>query len=842
MKFKTLEEAKRWLKHLETLFNKLAKVYLGKKYCPIELCIGNLSYTDHRKIQVSITEEEALTMTKGELMRVLTLKVYHECGHCKYTDRSEYEQTVRNIADLWSKAAVKAGFKPHLSGLMNLANGLLNAIEDGRMENQVVKDVPGVQKHRVWYRLRTWLDYSSLEEQVGDLYETLNNILEIATAGMYCKDFEAAYPIGTKIRTIVDSCIEPIALFVTSPTIAKGASHALAIADNIKELILDAMAKEPPSNGGEGPQIIKLPPELEDMLRAMLESERNFSNSDTEEVEDEGPIIGILTDEESEGQEGEEGKEPDILIDLRKNPPQPTPPRLTESEDEEEGEGEGNDSSTSSEGEGSSSEADNGEGQGNSSKESESSEDGEDAEDGQDSSSGSSGTEPEGEAEGVEEDKSSSGTSGAESEDEEAKSGQDNSSESIGEESEDEVESAEENEGSSGTSDTESEDEENESGSDADSEADEGNDDYLNCPKEEAKLDGETKSVQSDSTDSSDSDETDEVDQESLQAGAKDFEASIKERLEKALAEANAEVSSRVAQVDRALEAADKVEEGSTELSREDIDMLHELGYLEDYYDKVPSCNILEAIEADLVPATPITVNRGRQIEQEIRNIIASQSEPDRDNLFDGDLDEMAIGRFVTFGQSDIFCQEGDPKEPDLCVYVRQDNSGSMSGSNFHLACEAGALIEQAFKNLVPLKMTYFTDDEFDVIKDWDDRDSKSYMETFRHYYSAGGGNDDALAIMSAALELTKRPESHKLLIVISDGAPCCSVEAVAEAVRWARKNGIFVVSFFIGDKNFIERSWELYKQMYEKYFCGVAPDKLGSVLVRFIRTMIESA
>ena len=308
------------------------------------------------------------------------------------------------------------------------------------------------------------------------------------------------------------------------------------------------------------------------------------------------------------------------------------------------------------------------------------------------------------------------------------------------------------------------------------------------------------------------------------------------------MAEANAEVSSRVAQVDKALEAADKVEEGSTELSREDIDILHELGYLEDYYDKVPSCNILEAIEADLVPATPITVNRGRQIEQEIRNIIASQSEPDRDNLFDGDLDEMAIGRFVTFGQSDIFCQEGDPKEPDLCVYVRQDNSGSMSGSKFHLACEAGALIEQAFKNLVPLKMTYFTDDEFDVIKDWDDRDSKSYMETFRHFYSACGGNDDALAIMSAALELTKRPESHKLLIVISDGAPCCSVEAVAEAVRWARKNGIFVVSFFIGDKNFIERSWELYKQMYEKYFCGVAPDKLGSVLVRFIRTMIESA
>lgn len=783
-----LEKTARWLRMVGgSIFNRILKPYLGNKFCPVELVVGDMSYTDHRKMVVGITEKEAEELSKDDIMRILTLKCYHEAGHCKYTDRSEYETVGEAIVDLWADEAIKARFKPHRSGLVNIAAGLLNSLEDGRMENQVVKDVPGVQKHREWYRLREWLKYDSATADVGEFYEVLNNILTIATMGIYCKNFEATYPKGTKVRDVIDSCVEPISGFVKSPTILKGKEHALKIGENLTPFILDIMANEP-QGAGDGPEIMKLPPELEDMLRKALESQANFSDKDTEEIDSDGPIISILTDDMETEESNGEAKKPDVIIDLRKNPPEPAPPRLTESEEENKGEGQGNDSS---EGEGN-----NSEGEGNNSSEREDSD-------------------SEGEGQYQTGNGSDSSETSSNNQGETSESGEGENEESGASEGAENSLDSEENGKSSG-----------EDGEPSDEES------------------GEESMSGSSTKDQSNATEGDQkVDQGSLQAGAKDFESAIKERLEEAAAETSAEVSTRVSQANKEMEMADRVEEGNTKITKEDIDYLHEHGYLSEYYDEVPSRNVIKDGCYPSIPVNQTILARGRKIETEVKNIIASQSEPERDYLFDGDLDEMAIGRFVTFGQGDIFCQEGDPKEPDMCVYVRQDNSGSMSGKKFDLACEAGALIEQAFKNLVPLKLTYFTGSEFNVIKDWNDNDtSRSYMTDFGHYFYASGGNDDALAIMSAALELTHRPEKHKVLIVISDGAPCCSIEAVTAAVQWARKNGIFVISFFIGDKDFIDGSWELYKTMYEKYFCGVSPEKLGAVLTRFLRTMIESS
>lgn len=813
--FKNIGEAEKWIKTLETLFNRIIKVYLGKKYCPIKLVVGDLSYTDHSKIVVAITEEEALTLTKGELMRILTLKVYHEAGHCKYTDRAEYEAMAREMAQLWNDAAEAEGLKPYMPGLINLASGLANSLEDGRMENQMVRDCPGVQKHREWYRLREWLKYDSSEAGVGEFHEILNNILEISTIGTYCNGFEVAYPIGTKVRNVVDSCIVPITDYIKSSTVGKGASHAVAIARNLKDYVLELIANSPTSEEGEGPQVIKLPPELEDLLRSMLEAQKNFSDGSTEETDSDGPIISILTDDmdASEESKDSEGKKPDLVIDLRKNPPEPTPP-LAEPEGNGEGQGEGEDSEPlDEEQEENSSNADNSKEQksDSSKSQSESSDEGKESEDGQNKGSRAS----EDEEDSKSENKQGSSSEGSEEEESNIKDEQDKGSGTSEEIEESEEELSEDSDCSEDDSFEEDNDE---------------SIDESDIPKSCGEQEKDSEA------------ESDDVNIKALQANAKAFEESLRRRLERAAEETSSEVAQRVNKVNKDLEAADKVEEGNTKLSREDIDYLHENGYLEGYYSDVPSRNITKDRGWSKVPIPAKLVARGRQIEQEIRNIIASQSEPDRDNLFDGDLDEAAIGRFVTFGQGDIFCQEGDPKEADMCVLVRQDNSGSMSGAKFQLACEAGALIEQAFKQLVPLKYTYFDDSNCDVIKDWNDVDSsRSYLWDFRAHYGADGGNDDALAIMSAALELTHRPESHKVLIVISDGAPCCSIEAVTAAVQWARKNGIFVISFFIGDKNYIESSWELYKQMYEKYFCGVTPDKLGQVLVRFLRTMIES-
>lgn len=856
-----IEGVKKWLSHYtNSILNRILKVYLGKLFCPIYVGIGDDSYTDHNKIVVSISEEEALTLTKGELARILILKGYHEAGHVIYTSRKEYEEGAYKIAGFFIEEAKKLGLKPNFDGVLELAAGLMNSLEDGRMENQVVKDVPGVQKHREWYRLREWLKYDP-EKKRDDLTECLNNILDIATMGMYCKGFEANYPIGTNLRDIVDSCIEPITGYIKSSTVAKGIPSALIIADNIKELVFEAMKNEKGKSGsGEGPEVIDLPEELKDLLRDMLKQQRNFSNGETKETEQDGPVVAILTDdmEPPKNDEQSEGKKPDKIIDLRKNPPKARPQqrRLTESENEDEGEGQG-DSSESSQSQGSNQKKSS---EKSSSKESDEAEDESEGEPGEESteesektSEGNSSLKNSKESEETEE-KSENGKStskfDSEESEEESKgegSGSDeseeteDSSESEGsEESEDEDEGGFESESEgSGESEDESKEEngkgsekdssnESKEGSDHDDTSEGGENDYTNDTKPKSD-DAESKASGEDTL-------------KQLQQAAKAFEEALEKRLNSVTEETLPEVQTKVSKADRDMEAAELIEMGNTKLDNEDVKFLHDNGYLSNYYNRVPARRLLDGYGGRGIKPEPKVVSRGRYIENQIRNIINSQSDPDREGMYDGDLDEDSLGRFVTFGDSDIFCQEGEPKEPNMCVYVRQDNSGSMSRDNkYQLACEAGAIIEQAFKNLVPLKMTTFTDCSFDIIKDWMDVDTnRSYMSEVARYYHPTGRNDDALAIMSAARELMHRTEEHKVLIMISDGLPCCSAEHVRQAVDYARKNGIFVMSFFIGKKEDIEGLTEAFRAMYVKYFCGVSPDKLGDVLVKFLRALIE--
>ena len=78
-------------------------------------------------------------------------------------------------------------------------------------------------------------------------------------------------------------------------------------------------------------------------------------------------------------------------------------------------------------------------------------------------------------------------------------------------------------------------------------------------------------------------------------------------------------------------------------------------------------------------------------------------------------------------------------------------------------------------------------------------------------------------------------------MIVISDGEPSdCETTDVRTAVKMARKNGIFVISLFIGTKQEQKESWNVFKEMYETYFAAVEPKELGNALFRFIRAFID--
>jgi len=771
-----LEAAKRKLEiYTATVIVALITTYLRGQRLPIIVHIGNESYTDHNKIVVGVTVEEVLAHSWSELIRIVKFKAYHEASHVRFTDKVAYDKICRKMTDMWTSEMTEEG-KPFVyDDVYRLAHYVLNSVEDGRIENILVRLLPGLQKHRAWYRLGSWQEYD-IQKDRSPLTEVLNNILDVATVGLYCKGFEGHYPIGTRVRDTVDSCIAPITEYVKSITVGAGESAALEIAKVIMPLVVEEYEYKP---GKE------LPPELiEAIKKAIEEGEVNFGKgSRTPETAQDGPIIAVLTDEEMEDEESETpSRRPDYIIDLRKNPPK------REKEDE-------SSSGESSEGEPSGES----EGQGE-----------ENSEEAEGNSSGSGE-----ESEASEESEGLAGN-GGESEE--------NSSEDKSKESSSEGETGDESEGeNSGDEST------------ALSSKPEGEDGER---REEKKVDAKTAF-------------------DSLQKNAAAFEKEVARGVEKALKNLERETAKAVASeldtLEREFEASERVQrENDTSLNAEDIADLSALGY-----SRLSGYKESRVDTSSIVRHQLLTGNDALQAEQtssEIGNILASEKVDDMEDQFFGEeLNVSSLGRFCC-GEGDVWNTEGSDDAPESCCLILKDDSGSMgeslkgrrgSRSKEDQAIEALAFAEVSLKKHIPLKMITFTSsaDGFRVIKDWEERDdSRCYALDFHRVHPHPmGGNDDATAIMVGAKQLLKRPEQKKLLIVISDGLPCCSKEAVHAAVAWARQNGVYVCSFFIGSKADVEANWEAYKEMYVRDFCGVNPATLGINLISFIRNFIDS-
>ena len=211
--------------------------------------------------------------------------------------------------------------------------------------------------------------------------------------------------------------------------------------------------------------------------------------------------------------------------------------------------------------------------------------------------------------------------------------------------------------------------------------------------------------------------------------------------------------------------------------------------------------------------------------------------------MYEGDLDVNSLSR-LCIGQYDVFSSEGEPYIPDICCYILKDNSGSMSGNKEDECCKSLVILEEAIKEIIPLKIAAFCDNGgviHNVIKDWDEKESYSYSWNYHNNFNCHGGNHDAYSIAVATEELLARSETNKLLIVISDGMPCCSQGEVQVAVHQAREKGIFVISLFIGSKQFQERYESCYELMYEKYYVGTNPELVSSQIYRLLEIFFET-
>lgn len=248
-------------------------------------------------------------------------------------------------------------------------------------------------------------------------------------------------------------------------------------------------------------------------------------------------------------------------------------------------------------------------------------------------------------------------------------------------------------------------------------------------------------------------------------------------------------------------------------------------------------------------PADAAVVSEGRRFRRDVEKILKAQQETRIRGTSRGRLCNSQLYRL---GRKDfnVFEVRNIPDKTDTAVYIIWDNSGSMCGDKQRLSTIACSVIEEGLKGLVPLAITAFSTDG-SCVKHWKVKGFREVSKTHNYAWSHGnakmfsGGNKDGYSIRIATKEILKRPESQKLLIVLSDGLPSdysstqFAMDDVQDAVKQARKSGVNVISVMFGDDAFRESEVDNYLYMYQSGIIATSPERLTIELIKQIRKIV---
>ena len=130
---------------------------------------------------------------------------------------------------------------------------------------------------------------------------------------------------------------------------------------------------------------------------------------------------------------------------------------------------------------------------------------------------------------------------------------------------------------------------------------------------------------------------------------------------------------------------------------------------------------------------------------------------------------------------------------------------------------------------------------EHSVIKDFDQKEIGSRCIDAMEQIAAGNGNKDGYSIRAAALDLAKRTERRKILMVLSDGLPSGyfseaeAIDDVRTAVQAARRRGLLVIPIIYTART--DENVDAYRRMYEKSM--IFADSVG-MLGEFERLLMK--
>lgn len=411
-----------------------------------------------------------------------------------------------------------------------------------------------------------------------------------------------------------------------------------------------------------------------------------------------------------------------------------------------------------------------------------------------------------------------------------------NTSSSKSNESKEDEKSDESSNGESSSDESESNnsssDESESNNSSSDSDSDEKLDSKDNNSSSNKKTEDNHPSESSNSSNSSLEDNDDFKNEDLIDDILKEIESELSTEISEKLKEPKANKS--------------KKEEDCKTPNLEDIKEVENL-YRQDSYNKL---KVINGFPTNLKLSDELT-RQGNAVRKKIEKIFKNKEVLSLNNQSKGILNQNDLWK-VNVKDYNVFSTKGHKSKSDYVAYLLQDGSGSMSCDNKqYYSGSALSIMEHAFKGLIPFKITTFSTSSTVLhytVKDFNQNSSNiNYSYNFMKNRRATGGNKDGFSIRIATKELLSRPEKDKILIVLSDGIPtdyrggeAAGMRDVKEAVKEARKAGIFVVSIVFGTEEYRQASKDKYVYMYEKNIISCPPALISSNLIKILGKIVS--
>ena len=264
----------------------------------------------------------------------------------------------------------------------------------------------------------------------------------------------------------------------------------------------------------------------------------------------------------------------------------------------------------------------------------------------------------------------------------------------------------------------------------------------------------------------------------------------------------------------------------------------------EDYRTKIK----LQSLDGRLKQQATLLHNK-------LETILVNKNMPDLLFQDRGQVDQSNLYQSLIGINDDIFIRRGQNIKSDYAISMLIDTSSSMINEKFNNAIKSAAIIEEAIAEMsdIALRIVSFGTKGPNIynrlLRNFDDKINRNFSQgalpLLEGVMINGQGNLDYINLLYEAEMLKNRPESDKIMIILSDGLPNTRENidgalANKKAVSHIHDLGIDVVPIFFTSFDVEEEFKKRLVDMYKTNVIYTQPNQINKHLINTLKTIVN--